>query len=201
MSEFMTQEYSARAYTSEEIISFSGSPLTHFPDMEREMEFHRNVSHVQVSGLTQAEFDRFVLDYGNNFRTIYFFQNPKVRDLSALAQLQNVEYLLFYNVRPAGCLWDMANNHCLKGILISACGAMGYDLSPLCAAPTLEELLLFGTLDRKCTVKSLNPLKECRNLKRVMLECRTEDQGFLPEDFAHLEVLKYRVDRFRNYKY
>ena len=98
MSEFVTHLYSGRAYTAEETISFSKTPLTHFPDVDKEMQCHQNVSHVQVSNLTQAEFDKFVLEYGDRFQSIYFFQNTAVKDLSALAQLKNVEYLLFYNL-------------------------------------------------------------------------------------------------------
>ncbi|MBR3973458.1 MAG: hypothetical protein IKJ99_05870 [Oscillospiraceae bacterium] len=201
MSEFKTQLYSGRVYSSEETISFSKSPLTHFADVDKEMQFHQNVSHVQVSNLTQSEFDKFVSEYGDRFKSIYFFQNTLVKDLSALGKLQNVEYLLFYNMRAAKSFWNMNNNHSLKGIFMSASKKMCYDLSPLPSAPSLEEVLLFGTMDRKYTVKSLGPLKDCENLKRVMLECNTEDHQFEPEDFLHLEVLKYRVDKHRNYSY
>lgn len=201
MSEFITHLYSGRAYSSEETISFSTCPLTHFADMDKEMQFHQDVSHVQVSNLTQSEFDKFVLEYGDNFKSIFFFQNTLVRDLSALEKLKKVEYLLFYNLRTAKSLWNMSNNHSLKGVFISASKKMCYDLSPLSTAPSLEEVLLFSTLDRKYTIKSLEPLKECKKLKRVMLECNTEDHLFVPDDFMHLEVLKYQVDKHRNYKH
>lgn len=165
------------------------------------MQFHQNVSHVQVSNLTQHEFDEFVLKYGDSFKSIYFFQNTMVKDLSALEKLKNVEYLLFYNLRTAKSLWNMSSNNSLKGIFISESKKMCCDLSPLPTAPSLEEVLLFSTMDRKYTVKSLEPLKNCKNLKRVMLECNTEDHLFVPDDFSHLEVMKYRVDKHRNYKY
>ena len=110
MSQFISHLYSGRAYSSEEIISFSNNPLTHFADVDKEMQFHKDVSHVQLSNLTQSEFDKFELEYGDNFKTIYFFQNTQVRDLSALGKLKNVEYLLFYNLRAAKSLWNMSNN-------------------------------------------------------------------------------------------
>ena len=109
MSQFISHLYSGSAYSSEEI-SFSNNPLTHFADVDKEMQFHKDVSHVQLSNLTQSEFDKFVLEYGDNFKTIYFFQNTQVRDLSALGKLKNVEYLLFYNLRAAKALWNMSNN-------------------------------------------------------------------------------------------
>lgn len=123
-----------------------------------------------------------------------------MKDLSALENLRNVEYLLFYNMRAAGSLWNLTNNKSLKGIFFSNSKKLCYDLSPLSDAPVLEEVLLCGNLDRKYTVKSLEPLKKCKNLKRVMLYCNTEDRLFEPTDFSHLEVVKYWVDGLRNHR-
>ncbi|MGM9680163.1 MAG: hypothetical protein ACI3XR_01515 [Eubacteriales bacterium] len=165
------------------------------------MQYHKSVKHIQVSCLTQEEFDLFVREYADQYASIYFFQNSKVRDLSALSCLKNVEYLLFYNFRMAKQLWDMSQNIGLKGIFISESKNMVYDLSPIAKAPALEELLLFSNTDQKYVVRSLSPLNECRTLKRVMLECNTEQRDFDPADFRHLEVFKYRVDRHRNFRY
>ena len=200
MPEFDTFLYSSRAYSSEEIISFSQSPRTHFSDIDKEMQFHRNAAHVQVSCLTQAEFDAFILNYANHYKSIYFFQNTLVKDLSALAHLQNAEYLLFYNVR-ANSLWDMSSNSQLKGIYISDSKKLCYDLSFLPTAPALEEVVLLSSAYSKYTVKSLEPLKSCKKLKRAMLECITEDGLFAPEDFSHLEAIKYRVNKYHNCKF
>lgn len=201
MSEFTTQLYSGRAYTSNETISFSQSPLTHLSDVHQEMQFHKGIKHIQVSCLTQYEFDVFVKEYADNYESIYFFQNPKVKDLSALACLHNVQYLLFYNFRAAKQLWDMSDNALLRGILISESKNMVYDISAVASAPALEELLLFSNLDRKYTVRTLEPIRVNKTLKRVMLECKTENVDFDPSMFSHLEVFKYRVDKYRNYRY
>lgn len=201
MSEFETHSYSGRAYTSEEIISFSQRPTTHFAEIDREMRFHKNVKHIQVSCLTQEEFDLFVKGYADNYESIYFFQNSKVKDLSALSCLQNVRYLLFYNFRAAKHLWDMSHNVSLKGLFISESKNLVYDISPILNAPALEELLLFSSIHRKHTVQTLSPIKESKTLKRVMLDCKTESGNFEPSSFMHLEVFKYRVDKHRNYQY
>lgn len=201
MSEFITHLYSGRAYASEEVISFSQSPLTHFADIDKEMQFHKGVKHIQVSCLTQAEFDIFVKDYADDYESIYFFQNPKVKDLSALAQLRNVQYLLFYNFRSAKLLWDMSQNVSLKGILISESKNLAYDISPIAKAPVLEEFLLFSNINRKYTVKTLEQMKASKSLKRVMLDCKTENGDFDPAEFSHLDVFQYRVDRCKNFQY
>lgn len=199
MSEFITHNYSGRAYSSEEIISFSNSPLTHLADIEQEMQYHRGVSHIQVSCLTQREFDIFIKEYADQYESIYFFQNPQIKDLSALASLRNVEYLLFYNLRAAKQLWNMQNNISLKGIFISESKGLAYDISPIADAPVLEEFLLFSNMNRKYTVKTLAPIKDNPSIKRVMIECNTENRDFVPSEFSHLEVFKYCVDKQKNY--
>ena len=34
-----------------------------------------------------------------------------------------------------------------------------------------------------------------------MLECKTENGDFDPSVYSHFEVFKYRVDKYRNYRY
>lgn len=200
MSEFELHKYSGMAYESNQIITFSENPSRALPDIDEEMKFHVGVSSVQVSNLTQKEFDYFVVNYGDNYESIYFFQNTKVKDLSALSQLKKVKYLLFYNIRGAG-LWDMHQNEGLLGIMISASKKMLYDLEQLQHAPNLEELLLFSTMFNKYPVKTITPLRNCQKLKRLFMEFNTEDKSFVPEEFDFLNEFKYQCDRKRNFTY
>ncbi len=199
MSEFNTHLYSGRTYTSDETIYFN--PRIAIADFDREMQLRMGVSHVQASGLSQEEFDLFVNKYADNYKSIYFFQNTKIKDLSALSKLKNVEYLLFYNLRGAKALWDMSGNVSLKGLLITESKNLIYDLSLLQSAPLLEEVLLFSNMNRKYIVKSVEPLKHCLKLKRAFIVFNTEQGDFNPEDFSSLEVFKYQVDRKRNFTY
>lgn len=200
MSEFELLEYSRMAYEPKQIITFSENPSTALPDIDEEMKFHVGASSVQVSNLTQKEFDYFVVNYGDNYESIYFFQNAKVKDLSALSQLKKVKYLLFYNVRGT-VLWDMHQNEGLRGILISNSKNMLYDLERLQYAPNLEELLLFSSTFIKYPVKTIFPLKRCKKLKRLFIEFNTEDKSFSPNEFDFLDVFKYQCDRKRNFTY
>ena len=200
MSEFELHKYSSMAYESKQIITFSENPSLALADIDEEMKFHVGVSSVEVSNLTQKEFDYFVVNYGDNYESIYFFQNTRVKDLSALSQLKKVKYLLFYNVRGTA-LWDMHRNEGLRGIMISNSKKMLYNLEQLQYAPNLEELLLFSTVFNKYSVKTIAPLKNCQNLKRLFIEFNTEDKNFLPEEFDFLEEFKYQCDKKRNYTY
>ena len=198
MSEFELHKYSGMAYESNQIITFSQTPSIALPDIDEEMKYHTGVSAIQVSQLTQKEFDYFVEKYGDNFESIYFFGNPKVKDLSALSQLKKVKYLLFYYVRGTS-LWDMRGNENLKGIMISDSKKMLYDLEQLQYAPNLEELLLFSTIFNKYPVKTITPLKNCKKLKRLFMLFNTEDKSFCPEDFDFLDVFQYQCDKKRNF--
>ena len=200
MSVFELHKYSGMAYESKQIITFSANLAMALADVDEEMKFHAGVSSAQVSNLTQKEFDYFVSNYGDKFESIYFFQNTRVKDLSALAQLRKVKYLLFDNVRGAG-LWDMRQNESLRGIMISNSRKMLYDLEQVQYAPNLEELLLFSSISGKYPVKTIEPLKRCRKLKRLWLECNTEDKSFVSEEFDTLDVFQYQCDRKRNFVY
>lgn len=199
MSEFLTHLYTGRPYTAEETISFSQLPLTHFSDISKEMQFHRTAKHVQVTCLTQKEFDVFVKEYADNYESIYFFQNSKVKDLSALESLKNVKFLMFFNMSAAKALWDMSNNLSLRGLFIDESKNLIYDISSISYAPALEELLLFSNMHRKYVVKSLEPIKHSKTLKKVMLICKTENSSFDPGEYSNMEVFEYRVDRHRNF--
>lgn len=200
MSEFVLHKYSSMAYESNQIITFSENPNSALPDIDEEMKYHVGVSSVEVCNLTQKEFDYFVGKYGDNFESIYFFGNTKVKDLSELSKLKKVKYLLFYNVR-GNSLWDMSGNENLTGIMISNSKKMIYNLEQLQFAPNLEELLLFSSEFNKYPVKTISPLKNCKKLKRLFIEFNTEDKSFLPEEFDFLDELKYQCDRKRNYTY
>lgn len=200
MSEFELHKYSGMAYESNQLITFSENPSRALPDVDEEMKFHVGISSVQVSNLTQKEFDYFIENYGDNFESIYFFQNTKIKNLSALSKLRKVKYLLFYNVH-ANSLWDMRQNDGLQGIMISNSKKMLYDLEQLQYAPNLEELLLFSSAFNKYPVKTILPLKSCTKLKRLIVDFNTEDKAFIPSEFDFLDVFKYQCDRKKNYSY
>ena len=198
MSEFKLHNYSRMAYEEKQIITFSKNQPASSSDIDKEMQSHFGISAVQVSNLSQNEFDYFVSNYADAYDSIYFFQNTKVKDLSSLSKLKKVKYLLFYNV-CADALWDMRQNDGLKGIMISDSKKMLYDLEQLQYAPSLEELLLFSTVFSKYTVKTITPLKNCPQLKRLFIEFNTEDKSFVPEDFTFLDLFKYQCDRKKNF--
>lgn len=199
MSEFVLHKYSGMAYEPNQVITFPSQSET-LSNIDEEMKSHVGVSSVRVSGLTQKEFDYFIENYGDNFDSIYFMHNTKVKNLSALSHLKKVQYLLFFNIR-SDSLWDMRKNKSLKGIMISESRKMLYDLEQLQYAPNLEELLLFSSTFNKYPVKTILPLKNCKHLKRLFIEFNTEDKSFSPIEFDFLDVFKYQCDRKRNFTY
>ena len=118
MSKFELHKYSGMRYEPNQIISFSDNTSFSASDIDEKMKNHIGVSTVHVKEMKQQEFDYFITNYGDNFESIYFFHNTKVKDLSALSKLKKVKYLLFYNFRSES-LWDMSENESLRGIMIS----------------------------------------------------------------------------------
>lgn len=142
-------------FSAEETLTFSLSPRKAFPDVDKEMQFHKNIKRAFIHNITQNEFDKLINEYGSEFETVYFFKIPKVNDLSELTN-----------------------------------------------APALEEFYLPQTNGlTRYTVKSLEPLKNCRNLKRVFIDCRSENKDFDPKDFDFLEIFNYRIDNTNNFSY
>src|SRR5512146_2377084 len=73
------------------------------------------IAEITVSGLKQDTFEYFVLRYGRQFKSIHFWKCPLVTDLSALASLVDVEYVLFFWNQRAERLWDFSRTPRLKG--------------------------------------------------------------------------------------
>lgn len=196
-SPFELHAFSSRAYSAAECITFGNKCLS-LSDLDAEMQHHKGVSHIMVCDPTQEEFDQFVAQYADQYASIYFFHIRKVKDLSLLTTLRHVQWLLFYNAHAEG-LWDMHRNLTLRGVLVSDSSKMIYNLEQFSNAPALEEVILLSSMDRKYTTHSLAPLLQCSHLRRVMLELNTESKDFRPEEFAHLDVFQYQVDRKRNF--
>ena len=91
VSKFVLHKYSGMAYDSKQIITFPEKPSLTPSDIDEEMKYHTGVSSIKVPNLTQEEFDYFISNYGDNYESIYFFYNTKVKDLSALSKLKKVK--------------------------------------------------------------------------------------------------------------
>ena len=196
MSDFILHQYTSRAYTAAESIDL-GTERHMLLDLDEEMKYHTGVKHLQISNPSQAQFEHFVMNYADQYETIYFFHGRRIRDLSALSELKNVRCLLFYSC-GAKELWDMQNNRTLQGIFISDSKRLIYDLQPLTKAPALEKVILLSSMFAKYTVRSVEPLTECPHLKRAAMVFNTENHDFDPLAFQHLEAVDYQVDRKRN---
>lgn len=200
MSEFELFKYTGMTYEERQIITFPSNSSVSFSDIDEEMKNHTGVSAIKIAHFTQKEFDYFIEKYGDDFESIYFFGSTQVKDFSVMSKLKKVKYLLFWGIRGT-TLWDMRGNESLKGLMISDSKKLIYDLEQLQYAPNLEELLLFSTIFNKYPVKTIEPLKNCKKLKRLFMEFNTEDKSFEPEEFAFLDVFKYQCDRKRNFTY
>ncbi len=100
---------------------------------------HPGLDRISVAGLHQDTFDYFVHTYGHRFKAIYFFKNKTVADLSALAELENIEVIGYFLNQRADKLWNMSGNKRLKMLEISDFSRLK-DFSGIETAPALEAL-------------------------------------------------------------
>lgn len=137
---------------------------------------------ITISGLRQDTFEYFIVQYGDRFKAIYFWKCPRIEDLTALEQLKDIQYVLFFWNQKVTRLWSLAKNPKLKGLLL-------YDfmhlhaLDDMAHAPSLEQFDIgnspFST--RTLTLKSLVPLAALKTLKSLTLSVgKIEDNDLTP---------------------
>lgn len=135
------------------------------------IEQHPSVSEISISGLKQKTFEYFISKYGNRFRVITFWKCPLVEDLSGIAKLKNVEYLIFFWNQRAVRLWDFSKTAHLRGLAFNDFTRM-HSLSDLSKSSSLEELNFGGIILSRYILESFKPLVRCKSLKRLIFSIK-----------------------------
>lgn len=86
-------------------------------DIDR-LKQYPNAETVTVTGLHQDTFEYFIKTYGHRLRAIRFFKNKMVEDWSLLGTLPELEFVAFFANQRITSLWDMSQNHALKGLSV-----------------------------------------------------------------------------------
>lgn len=118
---------------------------------------HPEVDCIKILGLNQKTFEYFIEEYGQQFKTIYFFKNKAVKNLSALSKLGKVEFIGYYFNQGCDRLWDMSGNLALKGLFINDFSKL-HNLDDISTAPNLEFLSFGNMIWRKMLLDTLKPL-------------------------------------------
>lgn len=119
-----------------------------------EIKNYTRAESIEISGLNQRTFAYFVSTYGSRFKKIYFFKNPRVSDLSALADLENIEFIKYYWNNTASSLWDMGGNKRLERLELYQFTALK-TLEGVQYAPALEYLSLTAYSEEYLNVDAL----------------------------------------------
>lgn len=136
-----------------------------------EIKSNPNAKKVIISGLRQNTFDYFVKNYGNQFDVIYFWKCPLVEDLSNLANLKKVKYILWFWNQRATKLWNMENNKRLIGLCLDDFTRM-HNLDDVPTAPALEEFTIGNKVWDKLVLNSIEPLGRCEKLKYLSFSAK-----------------------------
>ncbi len=130
-----------------------------------------SVTEISISGLTQNTFEYFIENYGNQFKAITFWKCPLVSDLSKIALLDKVEYIVYFWNQRAEKLWDFSRTKSLKGFCYDDFTRM-HDISEISESPSLEELHFGDAVWSKYVLNTLHPIKECTLLRNLSFSAK-----------------------------
>jgi hypothetical protein len=145
-------------------------------------------------GLQQDTFEYFIRNYGDQLRTIDFFKNKRIEDLSLLGTLPNLEYVSFHYNQRVTQLWDMSRNFALKGLYISDFKRL-HSIKNIETAPGLEIFQIDYAICSTMVIDSLKFLSNTgiRDLKFYGMKIEDEDFSFVTE-MKYLEVFDFGSD-------
>lgn len=131
------------------------------------------VKELYISGLTQKSLEYFVCNYGNNFPVISFTHCNLIKDFQCLECLENIEYVIIDWNPKIDKLWNMRNNHRLRGICLEDCKKV-VSFEAIANAPCLEEFMLHESVNSMCgsnrwKINNLYDLSSSMTIKRLAL--------------------------------
>ena len=110
-----------------------------------------------VSGLDQKAFEYLIRRFGRQFKTISFWKNKLVCDLSPLSGLPELQYVHFFFNQRAPDLWDMRDNVCLRGLTVCDFTKL-HSIARVASAPALEYFSIGDRVWPGMEIESLRPL-------------------------------------------
>lgn len=137
---------------------------------------------VMVTGLHQDTFEYFVKTYGKQFRAIRFFKNRLVSDWSLLGELPQLEFVYFFANQRIGSLWDMSENHALRGLAIEDFSKL-HSIEGIEKAPALRTFEIGNAVWSTATIESFAPLAgtDLEHLGFTGKRIEDDDLSFLRE--------------------
>lgn len=150
-----------------------------------------------ISGLRQDTFEYLISTYGHLFRVINFWKCPRVEALSAIESLKNIEFITYFWNQKITRLWDFKCTPKLKGLSVEDFTKL-HDLNDLAAASNLEELEFGDKIWAKYNAKSLDPISNLAQLRRLCFSAKKiEDQRIEPlAELQNLEELEFPGNLF-----
>lgn len=155
-----------------------------------------------ISGLTQKSLEYFVKHHAYKFLVISFTHCNSINAFSCLECLENLEYVIIDWNTKIDRLWNMKNNHRLRGICLEDCKKV-VSFDEIKDAPYLEELILQESVNSMCGsnkwyVNDLTGFASSKNIKRLgLLISGVKEYGIKPLlNMAQLEVLHINCNLF-----
>jgi Leucine-rich repeat (LRR) protein len=157
----------------------------------------QKVNRIQISGLDQETFEYFIYNYGNQFKSIYFFKCPRIQNLEPLSALENIEEIDFFWNQKASRLWNFSKNHKLTTLKIDSFIHLN-SLDDFKVKNKIEIFKLSTGFNGKKILPSIEPLTYCKRLKKLNLSINkiedNEVKYFL--EIKSLEELNFPTNLF-----
>ncbi len=165
-------------------------------DLEQIREYPY-VKSIIIAGLKQADFERFITDFANQFEVIQFWKCPYISDLTSLETLRNVKFITYFWNQRATRLWDMSSNRSLIGLEFE-CFTRMHLLDDIMTAENLRYLVLDrGIALGNYSISSLWPLIKCKSLEYLSFNTFIEDHNPMPLlQISNLKELIFPTNMF-----
>lgn len=156
------------AYRAKKKIGGQYAPLT--PDeIDYEMEaYPRNKRMLALNCITQAGLEHFVQKYGNTYRGIHLKWAYRIKDLSPLGDLPNLEFVSITDGRCSQ-LWNMNKNDRLRVLVVDSCKKLTETPALMESAPALETIWYLGGTESVHPMTSLQGFSYLPSIKEIRL--------------------------------
>lgn len=157
------------AYRSKKGISGQYAPLTP-NEIDYEMEVSPRSKHViELHCITQAGLEHFICKYGETYRGIHLAWASKVKDLSPLGDLPDLEFVSISDCR-CNQLWNMSRNNRLRILIIDSCKKLTEAPTLLDSAPALETIWYSGGTESDYPMSSFKGFSHLPAVKEIRLQ-------------------------------
>lgn len=163
------------------------------------IESRKEAFGISLIAVDQKFFESIITKYGKKFSVICFTKCPLISNLSALEDIDHLEYVTYYWNQRLESLWDLSKNPNLKGLSFDDFTRL-HHLKDIPKSRSLKELYFGDKIWDSLKIDSLTPLQDCFNLESLKFSFKKlEDNDIRPlSKIKNLKKLEFQVNIFKS---